>query len=76
MAQLSPYRAPIKEEAERFGGTLEQFMGDAVVAVFGALASHEDDAERAGRSPGPPHRLPRSRSSRRAARSSWRRLRV
>jgi len=32
---------------ERFGGTVEKFVGDAVVAVFGAPVVHEDDPERA-----------------------------
>jgi len=48
-ALLSPYYARLRGELERFGGTVEKFIGDAVVAVFGAPAAHEDDAERAVR---------------------------
>ena len=32
-----------------YGGTVEKFIGDAVVAVFGAPVAHEDDPERAVR---------------------------
>jgi len=37
------------EPVERYGGTLGRFMGDAIVAFFGAPVSHEDDPERAVR---------------------------
>src|SRR3954468_948698 len=46
-ARLRPYHARVKEEIERFGGTVEKFIGDAVMAVFGAPVAHEDDPERA-----------------------------
>ena len=39
----------MREELERYGGTVEKFIGDAVVAVFGAPVAHEDDPERAVR---------------------------
>jgi class 3 adenylate cyclase/tetratricopeptide (TPR) repeat protein len=48
-AALTPYHARVKKEVERFGGTVEKFIGDAVMAVFGAPVAHEDDAERAVR---------------------------
>jgi len=49
-ARLRPYHTLLKREIERFGGTVEKFIGDAVMAVFGAPVAHEDDAERAVRS--------------------------
>ena len=49
-ATLRPYHARVKHEIERFGGTVEKFVGDAVMAAFGAPVTHEDDAERAVRS--------------------------
>jgi class 3 adenylate cyclase len=39
-----PYHARLRDELERFGGTVEKFIGDAVMAVFGAPVAHEDDA--------------------------------
>jgi class 3 adenylate cyclase/tetratricopeptide (TPR) repeat protein len=46
---LQPYHARLRSELERHGGTVEKFIGDAVMAVFGAPTVHEDDPERAVR---------------------------
>src|SRR5213595_3108642 len=48
-ALLAPYHRRLRSELERFGGTVEKFIGDAVVAAFGAPLAHEDDPERAVR---------------------------
>jgi len=48
-AALHPYHARVRAEVERFGGRVEKFVGDAVMALFGAPVAHEDDAERAVR---------------------------
>jgi class 3 adenylate cyclase len=48
-ARLRPYHARLRQEIERYGGTVEKFIGDAVMGVFGAPVAHEDDAERAVR---------------------------
>src|SRR5213083_1111455 len=48
-AVLEPYHARLRSELERFGGTVEKFIGDAVMALFGAPIAHEDDPERAVR---------------------------
>jgi class 3 adenylate cyclase/tetratricopeptide (TPR) repeat protein len=48
-AILAPYHERLRDELERHGGTVEKFIGDAVVGVFGAPVAHEDDPERAVR---------------------------
>src|SRR5256885_7254479 len=46
---LQPYYTRLRSELERHGGTVEKFIGDAVMGVFGAPVAHEDDPERAVR---------------------------
>ena len=48
-ARIRPYHARLRSEIEGYGGTVEKFVGDAVMAVFGAPTAHEDDAERSVR---------------------------
>src|SRR5437899_5023405 len=48
-AILRPYHERLRSELERYGGTVEKFIGDAVMALFGAPIAHEDDPERAVR---------------------------
>ena len=45
----SPYFQRLRTEIESRGGTVEKFIGDAVMGVFGAPVSHGDDPERAVR---------------------------
>ena len=46
---MSRYFQEMKAVLERHGGTVEKFIGDAVMAVFGIPSVHEDDALRAVR---------------------------
>jgi class 3 adenylate cyclase/tetratricopeptide (TPR) repeat protein len=46
---LSGYFVLARDVIGRYGGTVEKFIGDAVMAVWGAPVAHEDDAERAVR---------------------------
>jgi class 3 adenylate cyclase len=48
-ATLAPYHARLRSTLERYGGTVETFIGDAVMALFGAPLAHEDNPERAVR---------------------------
>src|SRR5215470_19267871 len=43
-ALLARYFERMKEIVERHGGSVEKFVGDAVMAVFGVPVVHEDDA--------------------------------
>jgi class 3 adenylate cyclase len=47
--ELGRYHEHVRAELERHGGTVEKFIGDAVMALFGAPTTHEDDPERAVR---------------------------
>lgn len=46
---MSRYHAEARTILERHGGTVEKFVGDAAMAVFGIPQTHEDDALRATR---------------------------
>jgi class 3 adenylate cyclase len=46
-ALLDRFYDSMAAEIEQAGGTVEKFVGDAVMAAFGTPAAHEDDAERA-----------------------------
>ena len=49
LALLEPYYARLRHVLEQHGGSVEKFIGDAVVALFGAPVAHEDDPERSVR---------------------------
>ncbi|MGZ4370995.1 MAG: adenylate/guanylate cyclase domain-containing protein, partial [Gaiellaceae bacterium] len=51
-ALLARYFERMKGIVEAHGGSVEKFIGDAVMAVFGVPVAHEDDALRACRLPG------------------------
>ena len=46
---LGRYFETARDVVDRYGGTIEKFIGDAVMAVWGTPTTHEDDAERAVR---------------------------
>lgn len=48
--RLTLFHGRVRQDVERFGGSVEKLMGDGVFAAFGASVAHEDDAERAVRS--------------------------
>src|SRR3954466_9866836 len=48
-ALMTRYFTTMRAIVERHGGSVEKFIGDAVMAVFGIPAVHEDDAVRAVR---------------------------
>src|SRR3954470_4624343 len=48
-ALLAPYWERVRRELERHHGTVEKFIGDAVLGLFGAPVAREDDPERAVR---------------------------
>jgi adenylate cyclase len=46
-AMQGAYFEAMRTQIDRYGGTVEKYAGDAVLALFGVPAAHEDDAERA-----------------------------
>src|SRR5262245_61240515 len=48
-AILSAFFEEMRQQIEAFGGTVEKYAGDAIMAVFGVPRVGEDDAERAVR---------------------------
>jgi class 3 adenylate cyclase len=48
-ALLSAFFEEMAQQVRAFGGVVEKYAGDAIMAVFGVPQVHEDDAERATR---------------------------
>ena len=48
-AMLAAFFDEMREQIQAFGGSVEKYAGDAIMAVFGVPRVHEDDAERAVR---------------------------
>ncbi|MDH5373506.1 MAG: zinc ribbon domain-containing protein, partial [Acidimicrobiia bacterium] len=46
-ARLTTYHRRCREDIERFGGHVQELLGDGIFAVFGSPIAHEDDPERA-----------------------------
>ena len=49
-ARLLAYHVRVRREVERYGGTVDKFIGDGIMAVFGAPISRPDDPVRSVRS--------------------------
>src|SRR6476620_775358 len=49
LSLLELYYTRLRVELERRGGTVEKYIGDAIVTHFGVPVAHEDDPERAVR---------------------------
>ena len=49
LSLLELYYTRLRTELERHGGTVEKYIGDAIVTHFGVPVAHEDDPERAVR---------------------------
>lgn len=45
--RLTTYHKRCREDVERFGGQIQELLGDGIFAVFGSPIAHEDDPERA-----------------------------
>jgi class 3 adenylate cyclase len=48
-SMLAAFFDEMREQIQAFGGTVEKYAGDAIMAVFGVPRVNEDDAERAVR---------------------------
>lgn len=49
VSMLNRYLGAMTDIILRYGGTIDEFLGDAILAVFGAPRRHDDDADRAAR---------------------------